>query len=173
MAWETVRLLDSSGKPVRKRHRKLILGFIEHALSNPHLDPDLLMKIARAAARDIADIHNLAAYLSRSLFRASRKANIDEQTVATQFEEISQCGKAIADRSTASIELQILIQELLEALDGLDREIYCLRLEGFKFKDIDKALSLRSRTSEYRFREAALRLRRLLDTKSAEEGCSQ
>lgn len=53
-------------------------------------------------------------------------------------------------------------------LDGLDREIYLRRLRGFKFKEIEAALLLKPRTSEYRFREAALRLRKLLETRTSE-----
>jgi hypothetical protein len=66
-----------------------------------------------------------------------------------------------SDPRCDSIEKQILVRELLETLNGLDREIYLRRLNGFEFAEIDKALSLRPRTSEYRFREAKLRLQAL------------
>jgi len=68
--------------------------------------------------------------------------------------------------SLEPIDQQILLDEMLSSLSGLDRDIYSLRLKGFSFVEIDKKLNLRPRTSEYRCRETESRLRKVYPPRS-------
>ena len=164
MPWDTVDLVDASGEPIENTARDAILAVVEQALANPDVDPDVLLEIASRVSAQIGSVQNLAAYTGRAIFRASKKASIEERKWLKRFRQfMPQEAEALrsSDPRCDPIEKQILVRELLETLNGLDREIYLRRLNGFEFAEIDKALSLRPRTSEYRFREAKLRLQAL------------
>ena len=164
MSWEKVELLNASGKPIEKKVRNEILTLVEKTLANPDVDPDVLINIATKISGQIQNIQNLLAYTHRAMFRASKKASLQEKKRLGKLEQLT---PQEADRLCSSeervepVEKQILIRELLESLDGIEREIYLRRIQGYTFEEIDKILNLKPRTSEYRFGEAQARLQAL------------
>jgi DNA-directed RNA polymerase specialized sigma24 family protein len=164
MAWDGVEFRDREGNLVPEKAREVLLKLIEKGLSVPDADPDKLISAAHGVSANIGSIKNLAAYANRSIFRAARKSYVAEKKLVQHSEPITDEVGAIEESTTSpeSIERQILIQQMLEILSGQERDIYELRLKGYSFADIDEELNLKPRTSEYRFREAQLLLRRML-----------
>lgn len=164
MAWDGVQFRDEKGNPVTEKTRDTILSFVEKALGTPDADPDVLLNAASAVCANIRSIRNFPAYANRSIFRIARKAYIAERKLTAKFHALPDEAKSIEDRAVSHevVEQQILLQELMLTLGPLDKEIYTHRLNGLSFVEIDEALSLKPRTSEYRFREAQFRLRKSL-----------
>jgi hypothetical protein len=129
------------------------------------IDPAILIRVAENIGRQISKIKNLVAYTNYSFFWAVRNATRREREERALLEQLTVTHALTADTDEAKlIEQQILIRELLALLNGLDREIYIRRLNGLSFQQIDEDLSLKPRTSEYRYREAKLRFRALSGT---------
>ncbi len=166
MAWDAVQFRDQNGNLVGEKTRDTLLRLIEKALGTPDADPDVLINVASGVCANLGSVRNFAAYANRSIFRAARKAYVVEKKLETRLEPLPEDSRSLEGLTTSPepVEDQILLQELLNHLNGLDREIYLRRLKGFSFVEIDTALNLKPRTSEYRFREAQLRLRKTLST---------
>ena len=163
MAWEGVQFRDRDGNLVPEKARQTLLASIEKALRSPHTDPQKLVDAAVGICANLADIRNLNAYANRSMFRETRRAYVEERKLAEESEPIPDDTGTFEELTTSPepIERQILLEKMLSSLGGLDRDIYVLHLKGFSFAQIDKKLNLKPRTSEYRYREAQLRLRKL------------
>jgi DNA-directed RNA polymerase specialized sigma24 family protein len=164
MAWDALQFRDEYGNEVDGEQRQTLLSFIEKGLRNSDVDPDTLIKAARAVCRRLGTITNLAAYANRTVYRAVRDSHVAErkllETLETLPEEDQLCSELPAEQDR--VEQQILVERMFEGLDGLDRQIFDLHLLGHSFREIDEHLRLKSRTSEYRFREAQSKLRKML-----------
>jgi hypothetical protein len=167
MAWEGVEFRDRHGNPVGEKTRETLLRLIEKALGTSAADPSVLINAAANVCANIGTIRNFTAYANRSIFRAARQGYVAECKTQALMEPLSGRLRDVEDRtaSTEAVEQQILIEELLNALNSIDREIYVRHLKGQSFPCIDKALSLKPRTSEYRFREAQSRIRKSLSAR--------
>jgi hypothetical protein len=163
MAWEGVQFRDRDGNLVLEKTRETLLASIERALRSPHSDPQTLMDAASGICANLANIRDLPAYANRSMFRATRRAYVAERKLVEESEPISEDSGVFEELTTSPdpIDRQILLEKMLSSLSGLDLDIYTLHLKGFSFVQIDKKLNLKPRTSEYRYREAQLRLRKM------------
>lgn len=163
MAWEGVQFRDRDGNLVPDKARRTLLASIEKALRSPHTDPQTLVDAASGICANLADIRNFDAYVNRSMYREARRAYVAEQKLAEESEPIPDDTGTFEELTTSPepIERQILLEKMLSSLSGLDRDIVVLHLKGFSFAQIDEKLNLKPRTSEYRYREAQLRLRRM------------
>ena len=163
MAWDTIEFRDRDGNLVPEKARDTLLASIERALRSPDTDPQALVDAAFGICANLPSIRNLSAYVNRSMFRATRRAYVAERKLAQQSEPIQEDTRTFEELtiSPEPIDQQILLEEMLSSLSGLDRDIYSLRLKGFSFIEIDKKLNLKPRTSEYRYREAQSRLRKV------------
>ncbi|MGC2657315.1 MAG: hypothetical protein WA324_05010, partial [Bryobacteraceae bacterium] len=123
-----------------------------------------LIRVASNIGTNADRIKDLRAYTSSAFFRTVRSAKIAAEKDAALLEPLQTHhleSRAVSTMSTVPpVEQQILVQELLQRLNGVDREIYLARLKGKSFKQIDGALSLKAGTSENRYREAKRRLAR-------------
>jgi hypothetical protein len=163
MAWEAVEFRDRHGNLVGEKTRATLLRLIEKALGTPAADPSVLINAAANVCANIGEIRNFAAYANRSIFRAARRGYVEECKAQALMEPLPRELRHREDSTvTESVERQILIEELLSVLSPIDRDIYTRHLNGQTFPQIDKALSLKPRTSEYRFREAQSRIRKAL-----------
>jgi DNA-directed RNA polymerase specialized sigma24 family protein len=164
MAWDSVQFRDRHGNLVAEKTRNTLLQLIEKALASPDADPDSLINAASGVCANIGTIRNFAAYANRSIFRVARRGYVAEKKAEARLQPLPNDGRSLEDAKASSdaVERQILLEELMSGLSPIDRQIYTLRLNGKSFIDIDEALSLKPRTSEYRFREAQSRLRKNL-----------
>jgi hypothetical protein len=164
MAWEAVEFRDRHGNLVSEETRQTLLKLIEKALGTPTADPSVVINAAANVCAKIGEIRNFRAYANRSIFRAVRQGYVAECKEQAIMQPLSGSVGDLADRTLSSetVEQQILIDELLSTLSAIDREIYVRHLNGQTFPAIDEALSLKPRTSEYRFREAQSRIRKAL-----------
>lgn len=167
MAWEAVEFRDRHGNPVAGRTREMLLRLIERALGTPAADPSVIINAATSVCANIGEVRNFPAYANRSIFRAVRRGYVAECKTQALMEPLSRKARDLEDKhlSSEAVERQILIEELLSTLRPLDKEIYARHLNGQTFQCIDKALSLKPRTSEYRFREAQERIRKALSAR--------
>ena len=168
MAWEAVEFRDRHGNLVGEKTREVLLNFIERALNTaPDADPSALVSAASAVCNKIGTVRNFYAYANRTIFRMARRGYVEERKVQASIQPLPSREQHLDSLTVPSdpIERQILLGELLDTLGPLDREIYTRYINGQKFEQIDKALSLKPRTSEYRFREAQLRIRRALSAR--------
>lgn len=164
MAWDAIQFRDEYGNEVDEEQRQILLGFVEKGLRNSDVDPDALIKAASAVCRKLGSIRDLAAYANRTVYRAIRDSYVAERQRQEASESLPDDDRLAAEFTSAhhDIERQVLLQQVLDGLDGLDRQIYDLHLLGHSFREIDKQLRLKSRTSEYRYREAQSKLRNML-----------
>ena len=161
MSWEPIELLTRSGEPLSPRQREVILCGLERAVQSSEGDIEGLLKVARQIGLNIDDIKDLNAYTSSAFFRQAKTHKIAADKTAALLEPLHEHHLGSKYSFTVpSIDNQILFYQLLDRLNGLDREIYLLRLKGNAFAKIDETLSLKAGTSEYRYREAARRLAR-------------
>jgi hypothetical protein len=162
MPWEPLQLLNRSGQPLKQDEREIILKGIEKALDSPDVDIGTLLRAANNIGAQVGCIRDLPKYTEYSFFRVVKQAKIMRKKEDDRFEELGphHLRRLAQHRRSDPVEDQILIGELLEDLNGLDKEIYLRRLSGDSFERIDNELSLKPRTSEYRYREAKRRLRR-------------
>jgi hypothetical protein len=168
MAWEAVEFRDRHGNLVSKEIREMLLRLIEKALRTaPDADPADLMNAASTVCANIDEVRNFSAYANRSIFRIAQRGNVAERKARARLQPLREKSRHLESPTVSSdpVERQILLGELLDTLHPLDKEIYMRHINGQSFPQIDKALSLKPRTSEYRFREAQLRTRRALSTR--------
>jgi len=161
MSWEALKLLNRSGHPLTGSQREIILKGVEKVLSSPYVKLEAVLRTAVNVARNIDCAKDPSAYANRSFFRVDRNARIAASKEAALTEQLGPHhlnNQATSLRAVEPVEQQVLIRELLEQLDGLEREIYLARLSGDSFKQIDKTLSLKPGTSEDRYRKAKYRL---------------
>ena len=164
MAWEAVQFRDEYGNEVVGDTRQTILSFIEKGLRKPNADPEELIKVASSVCAKLGGIRNLAAYLNKSVYKSVKKDFIAERAHIEAHQELPADDRLSSELTSIpeTIEQQVLIQQILDSLDGQDRDIYELHLKGYSFREIDERLRLKSRTSEYRYREAQSKLRKML-----------
>lgn len=162
MAWEAVEFRDRHGNLVSEETRQTLLRLVERALGTTAADPCTVINAAANVCAKIGEIRNFSAYANRSIFRAVRQGYVAECKTQAVMQQLSRSVSNLEDRTVSSeaVERQILIEELLSTLSSIDREIYVRHLNGQTFPSIDKTLSLKPRTSEYRFREAQSRIRK-------------
>jgi len=86
MAWDTIEFRDRDGNLVPEKARQTLLASIERALRSPDTDPQALIDAASGICANLPSIRNLAAYVNRSMFRATRRAYIAERKLAEQSE---------------------------------------------------------------------------------------
>ncbi len=168
MAWEAVEFRDRHGNLVGEKTREVLLRFIEKALDTvPDADPSVLMSAASSVCSKIDGVRNFYAYANRTIFRMARRGYVEERKVQASIQPLPAKDHQLDSLTVPSdpIERQVLLGELLEILGSLDKEIYTRHINGQTFPQIDEALSLKPRTSEYRFREAQLRIRRALSAR--------
>lgn len=161
MPWETLKLLNRSGHPLTSSQREIILKGVEKVLTSPYVKLETVLRTAVNVARNIDGARDPDAYTKRSFFRVDRSARIAARKEAALTEQLGPqhlSNQAATLQAVEPVEQQVLIRELLEQLDGLEREIYLARLSGDSFKQIDKTLSLKPGTSEDRYRKAKYRL---------------
>jgi DNA-directed RNA polymerase specialized sigma24 family protein len=163
MAWDAVQFRDKDGNPVPEEVRQTLLASIEKALRFPDTDPQVLVDAATGICSNLMSVRNLSAYANRSMFRATRKAYVAERKLAEQMIPILDKSGSCEELTTPPepIEQQIQLEGMLAILSALERDIYTFRMKGFAFTEIDKKLNLKPRTSEYRYREAQSKLRKL------------
>jgi hypothetical protein len=164
MAWEAVEFRDRHGNLVSEETRQALLRLVERALGSPAADPSTVINAAANVCAKIGEVRNFSAYANRSIFRAVRQGYVAECKTQAIMQPLSGTVSDLEDSTVSSeaVERQILIEELLSTLSSIDREIYVRHLNGQTFPSIDRALSLKPRTSEYKFREAQSRIRKAL-----------
>jgi DNA-directed RNA polymerase specialized sigma24 family protein len=164
MAWDAVQFRDEYGNEIVGETRQTVLSFIEKGLRKPDADPETLINVALAVCAKIGGIRNLAAYLNKSVYTSVRKDSVAEKKRLKAHQELPQDDRLSSEMTSVpeTIEQQVLLQQILDSLDGQDRQIYELHLKGYSFREIDERLRLKSRTSEYKYREAQSKLRRML-----------
>lgn len=167
MAWEAVEFRDRQGNPVARKTREMLLRLVERALGTPEADPSVIINAATNVCANIGEVRNFPAYANRSIFRAVRRGYVAECKTQAIMKPLSSRLRDLEDRnaSNEAVEQQILVEELLSTLRPIDKEIYVRHLNGQTFRRIDQALSLKPRTSEYRFREAQLQLQKSLSAR--------
>lgn len=161
MSWEPIELLTRSGQPLSAREREIILRGLEQAVQSSEADIEGFLKVAHQIGLNSENIKDLSAYTTSAFFRLAKSKKIAAEKAAALLEPLQDHHSGNRFSSTVpSIDSQILFYQLLDRLNGLDREIYLLRLKGNAFAKIDETLSLKAGTSENRYREAARRLTR-------------
>jgi hypothetical protein len=161
MSWEPLELFTRSGQPLSAREREIILRALERAVQTSETDIEGFLKVAHQIGLNSESIRDLSAYTNAAFFRLSKSKKIAAQKAASLLEPLQEHHvNSRASSTVPSIDSQILFYQLLDRLNGLDREIYLLRLKGNAFSKIDETLSLKAGTSENRYREAARRLTR-------------
>ncbi len=153
MAWDSVQIHAENGRPVRKEDREAILAAVDKAVLRSDRDPDVILKAAADVGRRVERVKsNLHAYASRCIFRAVRKAEVaelkrDELASPKELAHISD-----SYLNAEQVESRILVRELIETLAPQDREIVLRHMFGNSFPQIDRDMSLKPRTAEFRFR---------------------
>ena len=162
MSWEPLKLLNRSGHPLTGFQREIILRGVEKALASPYVKLETVLRTAVNVARNIDDARDPKAYTNRSFFVAGRNARIAAEKEAALTGPLGPQhfnGQVPGLQTVEPVEQQVLIRELLDQLNGLEKEIYLARLSGDSFKQIDETFNLKPRTSEDRFRQAQAKLR--------------
>jgi hypothetical protein len=167
MAWDAIEFRDRHGNLIGEKTREMLLKLIEKALATPDADPESLINAASSVCANIEDVRNFPAYASRSIFRVARKGYVAERKARARMQPfVEKVGSPeFTTVSSNPIERQVLLGEVLDGLGSIDKEIYMRHINGQSFPQIDKALSLKPRTSEYRFREAQSRIRKALSAR--------
>jgi hypothetical protein len=162
MAWEPFELADRTGEPLSNDDRSIILRALEAAIRSSDISLEKLLTVAQHIGLNITHIRDLSAYSKRAFARILKDQKVAAARQAILLESLQP--HHMDSRSDLSsvppVEYQILLCQLLDTLNGLDREIYLARLKGHAFAKIDEALSLKAGTSESRYREAARRFTR-------------
>ena len=162
MAWEPFELADRTGEPLSTDDRGIILRALEAAIRSSDISLEKLLIVAQHIGLNVAHIRDLSAYSRRAFARILKDQKVTTARQAILLEPLQ--AHHTNSRSDPSIippiEYEILLYQLLDTLNGLDREIYLARLKGHAFAKIDEALSLKAGTSENRYREAARRFAR-------------
>jgi hypothetical protein len=162
MAWEPFELADRAGEPLSNDDRGIILRALETAIRSSDISLEKLLTVAQHIGLNVAHIRDLSAYSKRAFARIlkDQKMIAARQAVLLEPLQTHHMDSRSNRSSVPPIEYQILLYQLLDTLNGLDREIYLARLKGHAFAKIDEALSLKAGTSENRYREAARRFTR-------------
>jgi hypothetical protein len=139
MSWESLKLLNRSGHPLTGSQREIILKGVEKVLSSPYVKLETVLRTAVNVARNIDCARDPSAYANWSFFRVDKNARIAARKEAALTEQLGPQhlnSQAATLRAVEPIEQQVLIRELFEQLDGLEREIYLARLSGDSFKPL-------------------------------------
>ncbi len=166
MAWEPVQLREKSGRPVSKADREAIMASVDEALLRSDRDPDLILKAAQMVGQRVEYItRDLKAYAGRCIYRALRRNEVADlkRNEFISSQDVGQLPDPF--QNAEQVENRILVRELLETLDPQDREVFLRHMSGRTFPQIDKDMSLKPRTAEFRFRSCKDMLRAQLRQK--------
>lgn len=162
MAWEPFEIADRTGEPLSDDDRGIILCALETAIRSSDISLERLLTVAQHIGLNIAHIRDLSAYSRRAFARIlkDQKINTAKQAILLEPLQAHHMDSQSKGSTVPPIQYEILLYQLLDTLNGLDRDIYLARLKGHAFAKIDEALSLKAGTSENRYREAARRFAR-------------
>lgn len=161
MDWARLDLRMPNGLPVSDAEQETVRKLAEEAIVTSEHDPEIVLKAAARALGQAAAVQNLRAYAKQTILNALKKTSLarakkDPLAASENLDYISDF--TYVDK----IESVILVRELLDTLSPQDREIFLRRMEGEVFPDIDREMSLKPRTSEFRFQISKKLLREAL-----------
>jgi hypothetical protein len=163
MDWAKFDLRMNSPAKIKEEDRQTVLHIAEEAIMRTDIDPEVVLDAAARVLHRADSITNVAAYAKRAILRALRRAGL-----AQRRKDPLANSDALTDYSDFrhdSIENEILVRDLLDSVDVLDREIFQRRMNGETFRQIDCELNLHNRTAENRFGHCKRKLERSLGEK--------
>jgi len=144
------------------------LSYGEKLLGDPAVSLNLFEEAAAAvseAAKKRAEsgqapIRDLRAYLFRAFMRRislERKKQVGSAIDSEQFDE-----QRTTTRQITSIEMTLLLDEVMAACDKVTQEIALRRLEGFSWSEIGPRYGMSAHAARVRYSKALQRLRKAL-----------
>lgn len=152
---------------VANQIRKNALRYGERALGDPAVAASLFEESAAAVSRLFARqqdgkpaIRNLSAYLFSAFVRRVNRVKQRENLLAARLSQ--RFGVTSESNANQSVELEILIDEILARGDPAMRDMFRRRSQGFSWKEIGRAYGVSAHAAESRFSQSLRRLRKRL-----------
>ena len=167
--------VDRLGRPiapavlsVAQEIAPLAISYAEKLLGDPAVSLNLFEEAAAAvseAAKKRAEsgqvpIRDLRAYLFRTFMRRislERAKQVGSAINSQQFDE-----QRATTRQITSIEMSLLLDEVMAACDKVTQEIALRRLEGFSWNEIGPRYGMSAHAARVRYSKALQRLRKAL-----------
>ena len=155
--------------------RENALRYGERALGDPAVAASLFEESAAAVSRLFARptdrkpaIRNLSAYLFSAFIRRVNRVRQRETLLRTRLSQ--QFRGRSESNSNQSLELEILIDEILARGDPVMRDMFRRRSQGFSWKEIGRAYGISAHAAESRFSQALQRLKKRLQAHREHRG---
>lgn len=144
------------------------ISYGEKLLGDPAVSSDLFEEAAAAVSEAIkkraksgqSPIRDLRAYLFRTFMRrisAEREKQVGAAINSEQFDE-----QRATTRQITSVEMSLLLDEVMAACDKVTQEIALRRLEGFSWNEIGPRYGMSAHAARVRYSRALQRLRKAL-----------
>lgn len=127
--WNELNLGVRGEEALDAEQQQTILEVASRALEKGQRDPEQVLQVARSVGRRAHLVENLRAYATRAIFRVKDSVGL-AQPKEEPLEDFEFAAQLIDGSQVEQIENRILIRELLDALEPLDREIFTRRMRG-------------------------------------------
>ena len=147
---------------------------VVRTIEHPDSDVSAVVSRAQTIARRALDgeIRDVLRYATKALFAVSRKQKLkqDDRTTSEPPNVIISLAGPATNGSAAAIEARIILDQLLNALPQLERDVFVRHTMGWKHARIAKDLGISAPMSSYYLLRAKARLDRHVSGQRSETG---
>jgi RNA polymerase sigma factor (sigma-70 family) len=162
------RPIDAAVLSIAQEVAPQALSFAEKLLGDPAVSLNLFEEAAAAVSAAVkkraqsaqSPIRDIRKYLFRTFMRRvslERKKQVASLSKSEQFDE-----RRGTTRQITSLEMSLLLDEVMAACDRVTQEIALRRLEGFSWEEIGNQYGISAHAARVRFSKALQRLRKAL-----------
>jgi DNA-directed RNA polymerase specialized sigma24 family protein len=168
--------IDQRGRPISPlvlvAAEELSRRAIRHAEKlriDPAVAANLLEEAAATVSRALENInecpvHDVESYLFRAFLRRLNRTK-KRQSLFAEAVELETSLSRLASDPRRSLEMKILIDELLIQCDPVNRDMLCRRLADCSWRDVGQAYGISAHAAESKFSQALQKVRKKLGLK--------
>jgi len=168
------RSIDSGVLAVAQEISLQALAYAEKILGDPAIIQDLFEEAAAAVSEAVETkkasgkppVRDLRAYLFRAFMRRISEERRKQIAAMNRSEWLD--GSKRTTQSVTSLEMNLLLDEVMAACDKMTQEIALRRLEGFSWDEIGARYGISAHAARIRYSKALQRIRKALKERGIE-----
>ena len=165
------RRIDPGVLSVAQEISRQALAYAEKILGDPAVVLNLFEEAAAAVSEAVEPkkaaakppVRDLRAYLFRAFVRRISREKRREVALSNEVKWLQEWNRTT--RSSAGLDMKVLLDEVMAACDRVTQEIALRRLEGFSWNEIGDRHGISAHAARLRFSKALKRARETLKTR--------
>jgi DNA-directed RNA polymerase specialized sigma24 family protein len=165
------RRIDPGVLSVAQEISRQALAYAEKILGDPAVVLNLFEEAAAAVSEAVEPkkaavkppVRDLRAYLFRAFVRRISREKRREVALSNEVKWLQEWNRTT--RSSAGLDMKVLLDEVMAACDKVTQEIALRRLEGFSWNEIGDRHGISAHAARLRFSKALKRARETLKTR--------